>query len=103
MKVSKGYLKKIIAEELEKVVSEDSKAGKIDRKDVANIASGRWLKEEEEEQGETLEEEEELEERRRTADGSGETSHGRGRYQEDALEERLSTLEEKIDQLLNKG
>jgi hypothetical protein len=87
MKVSKSYLKKIIAEELEKVVGEN----------------GEISLQEEEEQADTLEEEEELEERRLTADGSGETSHGRGRYQEDALEERLSTLEEKIDQLLNKG
>ena len=87
MKVSKSYLKKIIAEELEKVVGEN----------------GEISLQEEEEQADTLEEEEELEERRLTADGSGETTHGRGRYQEDALEERLSTLEEKIDQLLNKG
>ena len=87
MKVSKSYLKKIIAEELEKVVGEN----------------GEISLQEEEEQADTLEEEEELEERRLTADGSGETSRGRGRYQEDALEERLSTLEEKIDQLLNKG
>tara|TARA_R110000824_G_scaffold25132_1_gene87835 strand:- start:75 stop:752 length:678 start_codon:yes stop_codon:yes gene_type:complete len=36
-------------EEDELALQEDGKAGKMDRKDVANKASGRWLKEDEEE------------------------------------------------------